>query len=68
MYKRQNPDRALRREALERGWPILTFENPTPLLPTLERATGPIVGVAAIVLAVGSATVSFVRAARHAGR
>jgi HAD superfamily hydrolase (TIGR01490 family) len=63
-----NPDRALRREALERGWPILTFENPTPLLPTLERATGPIVGVAAIVLAVGSATVSFVRAARHAGR
>ena len=50
------------------GWPILTFENPTPLLPTLERATGPIVGVAAIVLAVGSATVSFVRAARHAGR
>ncbi|WP_404850904.1 HAD family hydrolase [Dietzia kunjamensis] len=63
-----NPDRALRREALERGWPILTFENPTPLLPTFERATGPIVGVAAIVLAVGSATVSFIRAARHAGR
>ena len=63
-----NPDRALRREALERGWPILTFSNPTPLLPTLERATGPIVGVAAIAVAVGSAVVSFARAARHAGR
>ena len=61
-----NPDRALRRVALERGWPILTFENPTPLLPTLERATGPIIGVGALALAVGSAAISFARAARRA--
>ncbi len=26
-----NPDRALRREALERGWPILTFADPVAL-------------------------------------
>ena len=62
-----NPDRALRREALERRWPILTFENPTPLLPTLERATGPILGVGAVTLAMGAAAVSFARAARRAG-
>ena len=60
-----NPDRVLRREALERGWPILTFSNPTPLLPTLELATGPIVGVGAIVLAVGAAVLSFARDARR---
>ncbi|MBB1025028.1 MULTISPECIES: HAD family hydrolase [Dietzia] len=60
-----NPDRTLRREALERGWPILTFSSPTPLLPTLERASGPIIGVGAIALAVGAATVSFARSARR---
>ena len=60
-----NPDRALRREALERGWPILTFENPTPLLPTLERATGPAFGATAIVLGVGMAAASFAKAARR---
>jgi len=59
-----NPDRALRREALHRGWPILTFENPTPLLPTLERATGPIVGATAIAVGVGMAAASFAQAAR----
>jgi HAD superfamily hydrolase (TIGR01490 family) len=26
-----NPDRALRREALRRGWPVLTFAQPVPL-------------------------------------
>jgi HAD superfamily hydrolase (TIGR01490 family) len=26
-----NPDRALRKEALARGWPILSFSNPVPL-------------------------------------
>jgi len=29
-----NPDRQLRREAIERGWPILEFSKPTPLYPT----------------------------------
>ena len=61
-----NPDRVLRREALERGWPILTFSNPTPLLPTLERATGPIVGVGAIVVAMSAAAAAFARGARRA--
>lgn len=60
-----NPDRVLRREALERGWPILTFENPMPLLPSFEPATGPIVGVASLVLAVGAAACSFALAARR---
>lgn len=61
-----NPDRVLRREALERGWPILTFENPMPLLPTFEPATGPIVGVSSVVLAMGAAALSFAYAARRA--
>lgn len=62
-----NPDRVLRKVALEHGWPILTFSNPTPLLPTLERATGPIFGVGSIAIAVGAAAFSFARAARRAG-
>jgi HAD superfamily hydrolase (TIGR01490 family) len=60
-----NPDRALRREALSRGWPILTFENPTPLLPTLERASGPIVGLTSIAVAILAAVVSFARDSRR---
>ncbi|MBD0322963.1 MAG: HAD-IB family hydrolase [Aldersonia sp.] len=37
-----NPDRALRREAAERGWPMLTFSNPVSLrarLPTPSSTT-----------------------------
>jgi len=36
-----NPDRALRREALERGWPVLTFVDPVALRARLypSRAT-----------------------------
>lgn len=61
-----NPDRFLRKESLERGWPILTFENPTPLLPAFDRATGPILGAGSVALAVGAAVYSFARAARRA--
>ncbi|GAB3130422.1 HAD-IB family hydrolase [Tsukamurella serpentis] len=35
-----NPDRGLRKEAAERGWPVLSFSNPTPLrdrIPTPSR-------------------------------
>lgn len=31
-----NPNRQLRREAVQRGWPILTFTNPTALFPDPE--------------------------------
>ncbi|MDN5749244.1 MAG: HAD-IB family hydrolase [Pseudonocardia sp.] len=37
-----NPDRALRRKALERGWPILTFTAPVPLR-TRFRPSAPVV-------------------------
>ncbi|MFC4943257.1 HAD family hydrolase [Pseudonocardia sp. GCM10023141] len=51
-----NPDRALRRAALQRGWPVLTFDNPVALrsrfrsrVPRVAVATG----VAAVVLGLG---------------
>ena len=46
-----NPDRALRREAFERGWPVLTFEQSTPLLDKLSPATGTVVGLGSVVVA-----------------
>ncbi|HPU13603.1 MAG TPA: HAD family hydrolase [Aeromicrobium sp.] len=43
-----NPDKQLRRKALEEGWPILTFERPTSLRPRLvpETKTGKAVAAA----------------------
>ena len=50
-----NPDRALRRVANERGWPILEFRHPVPLMRRLrERPTIP-VAAAAIGVCVGLA-------------
>jgi phosphoserine phosphatase len=52
-----NPDRALRREAVLRGWPVLTFADPValrlrrPPLRTTLTAAG--VGAAAALAAVG---------------
>lgn len=49
-----NPDRALRRIAAEKGWPMLTFSNPVPLrarIPATSSAattTTAAVGVAAV--------------------
>lgn len=34
-----NPDRTLRREASEKGWPVLTFSNPVPLRSRLPTPT-----------------------------
>jgi HAD superfamily hydrolase (TIGR01490 family) len=34
-----NPDRALRREAAQRGWPILTFVDPVPLRSRLRPSS-----------------------------
>ncbi len=50
-----NPDRALRKEAASRGWPILTFENPVSLRARLQSpstttvATTAAVGLSALV-------------------
>ncbi|MDF0529590.1 HAD-IB family hydrolase [Tsukamurella sp. 8F] len=55
-----NPDRPLRREASERGWPVLSFSNPTPLkhrIPTPSRTsvlTG--LGLSAAAAAAGAVT------------
>lgn len=48
-----NPDRALRKIALERGWEIQTFKNPVPLVPLpsgkqLSIGTSVLVGLAAV--------------------
>lgn len=52
-----NPDRALRREALARDWPVLSFSRPVPLkkrLPTLSMPSRPV--VLAALAAAGAAT------------
>jgi HAD superfamily hydrolase (TIGR01490 family) len=46
-----NPDRALRRHAADRGWPVLAFENPMSLR---NRIQAPSAGVAAVGLGVGA--------------
>ncbi|GAA2677001.1 HAD-IB family hydrolase [Streptomyces lunalinharesii] len=55
-----NPDRALRREATTRGWPVVTFNRPVPLkkrLPTLSMPSRPVItAVAAIGAAAATAT------------
>ena len=40
-----NPDRALRRVAEERGWPILTFAVPVALRPRIRPAAAAVAGV-----------------------
>lgn len=56
-----NPDRALRREALARGWPVLEFRRPVPLkkrLPTFSVPPRPaLVAAAAIGAAAATAGV-----------
>jgi HAD superfamily hydrolase (TIGR01490 family) len=51
-----NPDRALRREAATRGWPILDFTHPAPLRRRLPARQAP--PAAVIAVAVGAAGVS----------
>ena len=46
-----NPDRALRRVALERGWPVLTFAQPVALRTKFRRQAG--LGALAATAAVG---------------
>jgi HAD superfamily hydrolase (TIGR01490 family) len=58
-----NPDRALRKTAVERGWPILTFANGVPLR---ERISGLRPPHATATLSVASASVAAVGAAWYA--
>ncbi len=50
-----NPDRALRRVAAERGWPMLEFRNPIPLVRRLRDRPAVPVAAAAVGLGVGVA-------------
>lgn len=52
-----NPDRALRRMAGERGWPVLTFRHPVPLMHRLRARPAVPVVAAAIGVGVGLAIV-----------
>ncbi|WP_242581780.1 HAD-IB family hydrolase [Streptomyces sp. MST-110588] len=53
-----NPDRALRREALVRDWPILSFNRPVRLKQRLPALSMPSRPVLATVAAVGAAAVT----------
>jgi HAD superfamily hydrolase (TIGR01490 family) len=60
-----NPDRALRKESVARGWPVLTFSRPVPLRDRIPApssaavATTAAVGISA--LAAGALTYSLLR-------
>lgn len=61
-----NPDRALRRVAVERGWPMLEFRDPVPLGRRLRAR--PAVPVAAAVIALGIGVAVGVAVASRARR
>ncbi|MEW1655965.1 HAD-IB family hydrolase [Streptomyces sp. NPDC093707] len=67
-----NPDRALRREAVARGWPVVTFSRPVPLkkrLPTLTMPSRPMLtAVAAIGAAVATASLVWYATRRNSGK
>lgn len=60
-----NPDRALRKEAAARGWPVLTFTRPVSLRDRLPAPSGAAVAttlaVGASALAAGAVTYSLLR-------
>jgi HAD superfamily hydrolase (TIGR01490 family) len=65
-----NPDKALRRVAQERGWPVLTFSNVVPLR---ERLTGlrpppPAATLAAVSVIAGIGALVWYGLARHSRR
>ncbi|WP_314178168.1 HAD family hydrolase [Streptomyces winkii] len=58
-----NPDRALRKEALGRDWPVLTFSRPVRLkerVPTLSMPSRPALAIAAAALGAAAATAGLV--------
>jgi HAD superfamily hydrolase (TIGR01490 family) len=60
-----NPDRGLRKEAVTRGWPVLTFSRPVPLRDRLPAPSGAAVATTAAVgltaLLAGALTYSVLR-------
>ena len=60
-----NPDRALRREALARDWPVLTFMRPVALRRRLPQVSMPTRSLAALALVAGTATAGLVWLAAH---
>jgi HAD superfamily hydrolase (TIGR01490 family) len=58
-----NPDRALRRAALERGWPVLQFTRPVSMRARFSSSPTPVVTGAA--MGVGAAVVGLAWYARH---
>jgi len=60
-----NPDRALRKEAAARGWPVLTFSRPVPLRDRITTPSGAAVATTAALgisaLAAGALTYSVLR-------
>lgn len=56
-----NPDRALRREAVSRGWPVLDFHRPVPLRRRFSRIGLPArPAVTAVAVGAGAATAGLV--------
>lgn len=60
-----NPDRGLRREALERGWPLISFSRPVSLRDRITAPSGAAIATTAAVgisaLAAGAVTYSLLR-------
>lgn len=60
-----NPDRGLRKEAVERGWPVLTFSRPVSLRDRIPAPSGAAIATTAAVgisaLAAGAVTYSLLR-------
>ncbi len=60
-----NPDRGLRREAVERGWPVLSFSRPVSLRDRIPAPSGAAIATSAAVgisaLAAGAVTYSLLR-------
>jgi hypothetical protein len=58
-----NPDRALRKAALEHGWPVLQFTRPVSMRARFSAPPAPVVTGAAV--GVGAAVVGLAWYARH---
>jgi HAD superfamily hydrolase (TIGR01490 family) len=63
-----NPDRTLRKVAVERGWPILDFTNPVPLRSRMGLGASYAPAIAAAGVTVGAATAGLAWYARRKHR